>query len=111
MAYKQDKSTGDIIVNGFEKGIADSPYEGISDCRNINLISIPKEASVNFATSQISAPAYTGTMTNSSDANNTITISTGIENGQAIQFSVLSDATKGIALNTTYWAVYKIPGQ
>jgi len=44
MAWKYDKSSGDIIVNGFENGIADSPYEGMSDIRNANIISIAEEA-------------------------------------------------------------------
>jgi hypothetical protein len=70
--------------------------------RNVNVISVPGEASVLFATSKISAPAYSGTMTTSSAGSDTVTLSTLPESGQAIYFTVLSDATKGIALNTFY---------
>lgn len=105
MSYVVEKQTGDVVIKGFENGISDDPYAGISDLRNVNLISIPKEASVNFSTSAISAPNANGTMTNSSASGDTVTLSTNVESGQAIQFSVLSDVSKGISLNTTYWAV------
>lgn len=102
MSYTIEK--GDIVIKGFEQGISDDPYAGISDCRNINLISIPKEASVLFSTSQISPLLDSGTMTTSSAADDTVSLSVGtLATMQAIKFSVLSDATKGIALNTTYW--------
>lgn len=45
-----DKKTGEITINGWENGIADNLYDGISDCRNMNIVSVPKEASVNFST-------------------------------------------------------------
>lgn len=44
----------DIVVDGFEKGIADSPYLGIADMRNGNIISVPGEFSVGYETT----PAY-----------------------------------------------------
>lgn len=111
MAYKQEKD-GTIIIKGFEKGVSDDPYTGISDIRNINLISIPTEASVNFSTSKISAPSSTGTMSTTSAANDTITISmsTALETGQAISFSVLSDTTKGLSLNVPYWVTFVSSG-
>ena len=105
MSYKQEK-LGDIVISGFEQGISNDPYEGISNLINTNLISVPKEASVNFSTSQISAPNQSGTMTTSSAGADTVTLAGGfLENKQAIQFSALNDATKGIALNTPYWVV------
>ncbi len=39
----------DIVISGFEKGIADSPYLGISDMRNIDNITVPGEASAGFS--------------------------------------------------------------
>ena len=60
---KQEKGTNDIVISGFEQGIGDDPYTGISDIRNINLISIPKEASVNFSAALNSNPAVTVTGT------------------------------------------------
>ncbi len=51
MAYSFDKKNNAIVVSGFEEGIADDPYSGISDMRNMDIISVPKEASVAMSTS------------------------------------------------------------
>ena len=109
MAYSQ-QGDGTIIINGFEKGISDDPYKGISDMRNINIISVPGEGSVSFATSAsnngaASPVAVSGTITNTSATNDTVTTTASLDTRQCIRFSVLSDATKGIALNTDYWVV------
>ncbi len=62
MAYRIEKTaTGaDIVIDGFEKGIADSPYQGIGDMRNSNIISVPQEASVNFKSQPIQQVAISG---------------------------------------------------
>lgn len=57
MAYHIEKGTGDIVIDGFEAGIADAPEQGVSMMRNVNLISIPGEASVNFKTIAVNVPA------------------------------------------------------
>lgn len=44
MAYRYEKNYGggqDIIIDGWEKGIAPSPYSGIADIRNVNMNDIP----------------------------------------------------------------------
>lgn len=106
MAYTQLKD-GTILINGFKEGISDDPYTGLSDMRNVNLISVPGEASVNFKTSKVSAPPLAGSLTTTSAASNTITLTgttqTSLEVGQAIYFSALSDTTKGITNATPYW--------
>ena len=102
MSYRVEKGTNDIVIQGFEQGIANDPYEGISDCRNINLISIPKEASVNFSTSQISQVPLTGTVTNASSNVATYTVSGGLlDNNVAIQFS--SQSGLGVTVGQTYY--------
>lgn len=104
MSYQIEKGTGDIVINGFEKGIADDPYDGISNLRNINTTSIPKEASVNFATSAISPPIIsTGTVTSANAGTDylTFTGATGLENMMTIVFSVTT--VGGITINTPYW--------
>lgn len=60
MAYRFDKD--DIVIDGWEKGIADDPYEGIADIRNVNINSVPKEAAVGFSTAPCTLPptAYIG---------------------------------------------------
>ena len=107
MSYAIDESTGDIIIGGFEKGIADSPYSGLTDMRNVNISSVPGEAGVNFATTTKTPPVITNaTVTNTfTDSSGGIIFSgaTGLENGMAIVFSSLSDETKGIVNGTVYW--------
>lgn len=51
MSYKTEKTTAgmDIVIDGFDKGIAPSPYLGIGDMRNIDPTTIPEEASVAMA--------------------------------------------------------------
>lgn len=58
MAYRAEKNGEDIdiVIDGFEKGIADDPYTGIGDMRGVNPLSVPKEASVMFATGAVSIP-------------------------------------------------------
>lgn len=102
MAYIQQQD-GTIIINGFEQGIADSPYAGISDMRNINIISVPQEASVGFSTANVSGTTITGTMTTSSASGDTITTAALLDTRQCIRFATVTDATKGIAIDTNYW--------
>lgn len=104
MAYHIEPNTKDIVINGFEQGIANDPYEGISDMRNLNIISISKEASVNFATSAISPPTVTvGSVTSSNAGTDylTYTGATNLENRMAVNFSVQSGI--GIATGVIYW--------
>lgn len=104
MAYAQNRD-GEIIINGFEKGIADDPYKGIADMRNVNIISIPGEASVNFSTSKTSDVVASGSVISANAAADTITI-TGdtFDSGTAIVFSGGS-LPAGIVAGTVYWAI------
>lgn len=60
MAYRieRNKETGknEIVIDGWENGIADSPHEGIANLQNANIVSIPGEALVNFATQAMTVP-------------------------------------------------------
>lgn len=103
---------GTILINGFAQGIADSPYDGISDLRNVNIISIPGEASVNFSTQKASATNYAGLLTTTSDAGDTATLAGygALEVGQAIFFTSLSNAGAGLANSTPYWIITNSSG-
>lgn len=46
MSYRLEGK--DIVISGMAQGIAESPYDGIADMRNINTITIPGEGSVQF---------------------------------------------------------------
>lgn len=107
MAYHQDKKNNAIVINGFEQGIADDPYAGIADIRNINLISIPKEASVNFSTAQVSPPPTLSGNITSADATDDTVLLTGattLTDYQAIIFTGASLPT-GVVAGTVYWVI------
>lgn len=105
MAYHFDAFDQALVVDSWEGGIADSPFAGISNMRNVNIISIPGEASVNFSTVQISPPALaTGTVSSVNAGTDTITFTgpTGLyESGFAIVFSGTPPA--GITAGLPYW--------
>lgn len=94
MAYRIEKSTGDLIIDGFEKGIADSPELGIADIRSANITSIPGEISASFATVASSVPptGLTSVPYTASFSTNFVTISstTGYYDGMAIE--ILTDS-------------------
>ena len=48
MAYNIDQNTGDIVIDGWENGIAPSPYKGIANMRNVNTSYYPGVAYVNY---------------------------------------------------------------
>lgn len=73
MSYLIEKTSGDIVISGWEKGIADDPYSGLADIRNINLVSIPKEAPVNFSTIQSSLSSFSGSITSADASTEKIT--------------------------------------
>lgn len=74
MAYRTEKNqngNNDIVIDGWESGIAASPYLGISDIRNVNIRWLPKAAYVNYARNLTSTANATGTFTaNSSSVTN-----------------------------------------
>lgn len=111
MTYRIENK--EIIIDGWEKGIANSPYEGISDIRNMNLISVPKEASVNFQTVQSSLSGFSGSVASASATNDTVTYSgeTGTPvNGMVVVFAGgslpagITAGTQGVTADTNiYW--------
>lgn len=118
------KEGDDIVISGFERGIGDSPHPGatpllgqygiggISDMRNLNLISIPGEASVNFATALNSNPIVaSGTVVSANAGADTITITgaSGLTNGSAVVFAGGS-LPAGIVAGTVYWLAFVSTG-
>jgi hypothetical protein len=105
MAYRYDKNpiTGasEIVIDGFEQGIANSAYEGIADIRNANIISSPKQASVAFATVGVTLPptGYTAVAWSSDTATDIFTTTTtaGFYTGMAFTLVSTSGAGSGTA--------------
>lgn len=99
MAWRTEKNAAggnDIVIDGWEKGIADDPYEGIADLRNINILSTPREGSVNFASAAVTLPPVLNTTAfTCAAADNRITIATtaGFYEGMAIIINTLSGGT------------------
>ena len=52
MAYSIEDQ--DIVMKGFEEGILDDPYNGIFDMRNVDIVTIPGEASIALKTTATS---------------------------------------------------------
>lgn len=91
MSYVINPEDGDIIIGGFDKGIGASPYVGLTDVKNVNVTTIPGEASVAFKTSSVSqAPVYTNIIINQTGISNvysTTQATLGLEDNQAISIS------------------------
>lgn len=108
MAYHIDSYDNSIVIDGFENGIADSPYSGLSDMRNVNIISVPGEASVNFAQQSISGIlTVSGTLASADATANTVTVSglTGVVSDHSVLvFSGAGLAGSGITAGTKYMA-------
>lgn len=110
MAYHLERNpTGeavDIVINGFEGGIADSPYQGIADMRGANITTIPGEAMCNFATVGLTVPpTVTSATFTAATGTNLFTWTPGgtLYKGVAIQFNTLSDNTKGVTTGVVYY--------
>ncbi len=54
MSYRLEGK--DIILDGFADGIADSPFDGIADMRNVEIVNIPGEGSVQYKQIAASVP-------------------------------------------------------
>jgi hypothetical protein len=104
MACRLDNYDQALVIDGFSNGIADDPFDGISDMRNVNIISVPGEGSVNFATSEVTSatgaiPTISIVSANSATNYITATSITGLEGGMAV---VVSAGTGGIT-SGLYW--------
>lgn len=105
MAYRFEGT--DIVIDGFEQGIAPSPYatnlqtalgavqnSGIADMRNVNIVSVPGEASVGTATTAVTAPptGQTGISYTASASLDTFTVAStaGFFTGMAIKINTTS---------------------
>lgn len=104
MAYHIDPTNGDLVIDGFENGIADAPERGIAFMRNLNLVSAPGEANVNYKTAAINFPsnsAQTGTATFTA-ATDVVDFGGGVilYTGQCVTFT---STTGGVTAGTLYW--------
>lgn len=107
MAYNIDQATGDLVIAGFQNGIGDDPYSGLTDMRNINIISVPGEASVNFSTAKNSPASGTGAILSASSSTVTYTGAPTLTNRMGV---ILSSSTLSGATNATLFLVGGLSG-
>lgn len=106
--YAIDPANGDIVITGFDKGIGDSPYSGLTDLKSVEVSGIPGEASVNFSTqSVIQTPTYAGLTLTALGGSGIAAQATGltsnsfIEVGQAV--TVTNSTFSGMTTGTVYY--------
>lgn len=65
MAYRIEKETNDIVIDGLDKGIANSPHTGIANMQNVNISTEMGEAMNSFVRTQqtMTNTAATGSLT------------------------------------------------
>lgn len=113
MAYRYDKNYAggqDIVIDGWEKGIAPSPYLGLADVRNVNINDIPGAvfASTKTIDDKINSldASYMGvTRTFTADAaTDIITISSSLQQDY-ISFILTTTGTlpAGLSTGTVYY--------
>ncbi len=61
MSWKIDQSTGDIVIDGWEQGIATSPHKGIANIQNANISTETNEVMASFKRIQQSQGGDTST--------------------------------------------------
>lgn len=111
MSYQLDPANGDIIIGGFDKGIADSPYSGITDMRSVDPTTIPGEVSVSMKSSPVFNAARisfeSGTLNTTDGGSFFCLASFLLEDNQTITFSDIGTAVgAGLAIDTPYVVVH-----
>lgn len=67
--YRLEKETGDIVISGWEQGIAPSPHKGIGNLKSVDINTEMGEVMCSYGrTSQLQAQASSGTITRTGDA-------------------------------------------
>jgi len=110
MSYRIENNfvTGkpELVISGFENGIADSPFLGIADMRNANITSSPKQASVQFSTESMDVPpvGYTDASFSSDATTNVFTVAStsGFYEGMGLTIVTVSGTGSGTAGLTYY---------
>jgi hypothetical protein len=105
MSYRTEKSTDDLIIEGFENGISPSPHKGLANLQNVNISTETGEAMCSFNRIKQTQTGTTGTLTQVNT--NTVSIS-GITLlvGQVI--TIVNAGTTGLSGNYYYLSTGKL---
>ncbi len=106
MAFKFDTYDQALVIDGWQEGVAENPFNGISDLRNVNVVSIKGEASVGFSTTLFTnQPVATAVPISSADSATdrlTITSTPALVGGTAIYISG-TNLPGGVVATLPYW--------
>ena len=105
MSYRYEKSTGDIVIEGFENGISPSPHKGLANLQNVNISTETGEVMCSFNRVKQTQTGTSGTLTQVNT--NTVSIS-GITLlvGQVI--TITNAGTTGLSGNYYYISTGKL---
>ncbi len=100
MAYHFEKDTGDLIIDGFEQGIAPSPHKGIANMQGVNISTEMNEVVVSYARAlQSQAGTNAATFTVSIVDSNHLTATVPVLNGSWI---TVGAGITGLSAGTYY---------
>lgn len=105
MSYKLELKTNDIVISNWQEGIIDDPYKGIFDMRNIDVVTIPGEASVALSTQVMQSQGAITTIAFTTNFNtNTFTYNgiVPLEVNTVITFTG-ADLPSGLVADTAYY--------
>lgn len=102
--YKIERGK-EIVFSGFQNGIADSPEAGFGLMKNVNIISVPGEASVGFVTDSVTLPpSVSGANATFDQTTDIVTsagaVGAGLYNQCAVTFG---NTTGGVTAGAVYW--------
>lgn len=96
----------DLVIQGFDAGIADSPYKGIGDMRNMDIISVPGEAMVNFSeTPAAQPPVLNAVAFSASSATSLFTWANTVTLTQGTAITLNSFSGSGVTTGLAYYVI------
>lgn len=94
MSYELDKKTGEIIISGYDQGIALSPHKGFANMQNVNLATESGEVLPSFSRAKQNQTAVvSGTLTTTGSSGTTFTNPATLQAGQWINVTAVSGVT------------------
>jgi len=103
MSYLIEKDTGDLVISGWEKGIAPSPHQGIGNMQGVNIDTETGEVMCSFARVQQSQPGDTATP-HTFNALDTSHLETGFTLTQGVWITISASTISGLAAGDYYVA-------
>lgn len=107
MAYRFEKEQGGqeaMVIDGWEKGIADSPYDGIANMRNLNTYYYPGMAYSNYKRIRVNSAGGNRTFTASTSPSKlTLTSALTLNVGDAVTLTTTTTLPSPLVTSTTYF--------